>query len=305
MKIFHGCATALFLCLAVSAQAEAPATPAAREAQVQAIVKSEHPQRGIIHLPDQKVSLNLGSGYYFLDAADARRVIVEGWGNPPDSAEGVLGLVLPEGKNYATSAWGAVLTYDKTGFVKDDDAKTTDYNKLLDQLREGEAENNKERKDAGYDPIHLVGWAEAPNYDATTHSVVWARELQFGSEPLHGLNYDLRLLGREGVISVNMVAGMSDLPSVRSAASNLGKTVTFDNGARYADFNASTDKIADYGVGGLVAAGLGVVAAKKLGLLAIVLGLGKKLIVVFVAMFAALRNKIAGLFGRKRDTLEG
>ena len=37
----------------------------------------------------------------------------------------------------------------------------------------------------------------------------------------------------------------------------------FDEGARYADFNASTDKTAEYGLAGLVAAGAGLAVAEE------------------------------------------
>jgi uncharacterized membrane-anchored protein len=78
----------------------------------------------------------------------------------------------------------------------------------------------------------------------------------------------------------------------------------FNSGARYEDFQASTDKVAEYGLAGLVLGGAGLGAA-KLGLLAklgkVLLGVlvvGKKFIVVVVVAAAALLRR---LFARKEE----
>lgn len=96
-----------------------------------------------------------------------------------------------------------------------------------------------------------------------------------------------------------MVSSMSSLPDVRRAATDFGKAASFDRGQTYAEFDSSTDKEAGYGLAGLVAAGAGVAVAKKLGLLAIILGLGKKLLVLVAVAGAALVRFGKKLFGRK------
>lgn len=90
---------------------------------------------------------------------------------------------------------------------------------------------------------------------------------------------------------------MSNLPAVREAAKDLGATVKFNPGSRYADFNSSTDKLADYGLAGLVAAGVGVAVAKKAGLLAILLIFFKKAIAFIIAGGVALRAWFKRKFG--------
>ena len=72
----------------------------------------------------------------------------------------------------------------------------------------------------------------------------------------------MRHLGRHGVLSMNVISQMSELTEVRQVAAHLAKTAEFDTGARYVDHQAG-DKKAEYGLAGLVAAGLGVGAAKK------------------------------------------
>lgn len=253
-----------------------------------AIQKSLKPQTGDVRIPEAKAVLHLGDRYYFLNAADTRRVLVDAWRNPPDSVSNVLGMVLEKDATIYNNVWGAVVTYQDTGHVSDADAKEQDYAKVLSEMQTGEEEDNRRRTEAGYSTMKLVGWAQPPSYDQASHSLIWARELQQGGDPVNGLNYDVRLLGRTGVLSLNMVAGMPQLPEVRTAAQSLGKSVTFEQGAAYADYDASTDKTAEYGLAGLVAGGAAVAVAQKAGLLAIVLKFGKFILLGLLAFGGAI-----------------
>ncbi|MFT4251989.1 MAG: DUF2167 domain-containing protein, partial [Caulobacter sp.] len=237
--------------------------------------------------------------------AAARRVLTEGWGNPPDAGEGVLGMILPTRfKPLDDDSWGVLVTYQDVGYVTDEDAKTTDYDKLLIDLRKGEDDENAAREKAGYPTIHLAGWAERPSYDAGKHVLIWARDLQIGGGEAHSLNYDIRVLGRKGVISLNAVAAPQALPELHAMAGRIAATAQFDQGSRYVDFKKGEDKVAEYGVAGLIAAGAGVAAAKKFGLLALLLAFGKKGFVLVVAAFGGLvtwlRNKFGGGGGGKK-----
>lgn len=289
---------AMLLLLGVAHAQESKLTPE-EQAQLDKLLKirdSLNPQTGVINLPSAKARLNLGQGYYFLDAEDTRKVLVDGWGNSPDAADGVLGMVFPAGTTFLDDTWGAIVTYEKTGYVTDEDAKTADYDQLLKDMRAGEAAGNEERRKQGYVPIHLAGWAQAPSYDAARHDLIWARELVFGDETDHTLNYDVRHLGREGVLSLNMVSNMSKIEEVRSAALELARTADFQTGARYADYEKG-DELAGFGLAGLVGAGAGLAVAKKAGLLAIILAFAKKGIVFVLAggaaAYAWIRKKLS------------
>lgn len=286
--------------VALAAPAKAPPVPP----EVAAFQNSLHPQTGDVHIAGANATLKLGGDYYFLPAADARRVLVDAWRNPPESATGVLGMVFPKGKTFADDGWAAVISFEDTGYVSDKDAASEDYAEVMTAMKEGAEATNAERKEAGFPAVHLVGWAQPPAYDAAAHSLIWARELNFEGQQIHSLNYDVRLLGRRGVLSLNMVATMPDIGAVRGAANLLASTASFDSGARYADFNSATDKEAGYGLAGLVAAGAGVAAAKKLGLLAILLGFGKKFIILILVAGAAIGRWAMGLIGRGKNDFD-
>lgn len=289
------------LLLGGSVQAQEPsAEEKAFIAKMEGLRDSLKPQTGVIALPAAKATLNLGEAYYFLSAKDARKVLTEGWGNPPEAADGVLGMVFATGTDFLTKgAWGGVLTFEETGFVTDEDAASEDFNTVLSQMKEGEEERNKALVGQGYAPTHLIGWAQPPSYDAARHDLVWAREIQFGDETDHTLNYDVRHLGRHGVLSISLVSQMSHLGEVQPAAAALARTAEFDAGSTYADFKKG-DKTAGYGLAGLVAAGAGLAVAKKAGVLAILLLVLKKGGVFILGGLAAAGGWFRTRFGKKK-----
>lgn len=248
-----------------------------------------HYQTGPISLLDGQATLNTSTNLRYLNAQEARNVIVNDWGNPPESATDVQGLIVPVGQDInSRGSWAVVVTEAQDGHVKDNDAAKINYDKLLNELRSGEAEDNAAREKAGYPTAHLVGWADTPRYDASTHKMYWAKDLEFKSpgeaRPGHTLNYAVRVLGRDNVLELNAVAGLEQLPQVKQGMQSVLQQVSFNAGHRYEDFDASTDRVAEYGIAGL----LGVVAAKKLGLLAGLLLLLKKGGVLLVAALGGL-----------------
>jgi len=297
MRLGHSYAFCAALLLASAApQATAQPAPSAQtdeqaraeaEAKDKAIESTLHPKTGAVTIPVAHVTLQLGNSYYYLPADEAKRVLTEGWGNSPDQVANVLGMVFPAGKTFHDETWGAVIEYEDTGHVSDKDAASQDYNSVLTDMKSSEEESNKAAKEQGYPGSHIVGWAQAPTYDASTRTLIWARNIKFDGAQGNTLNYDVRTLGRTGVLSLNMVDSMDNLPDVRLAAKGLGSTIKFDSGSSYGDFNPSTDKLADYGLAGLVAAGAGLVVAKKAGLLAILVIFAKKAIALIIAAFVA------------------
>ncbi len=258
------------------------------------------PLRGAgVPLLDGKVVLRLNSSFRFLDANRAQQVLVQSWGNPPETAEGVLGMIVPADFGADDpEGWGVVITYTDDGYVSDEDAGEIDYNDLLRDMQQESAAENEARAAQGYEPVTLVGWAEPPHYDAATHKMYWAKDLAFGEGPEQErtLNYAIRVLGREGVLELNAVAETSQLASIKRQMEDVVGFAEFSDGNRYADYNESTDRRAAYGIAALVAGGL---AAKKLGLLALIAALAVK----FWKLAAIGAVALLGLFkaaGKKR-----
>ena len=160
-----------------------------------------------------------------------------------------------------------------------------------------------ERVERGFKPLHVSDWTEAPHYDKARHELIWA--LNAVSDNGTSVNYSTRVLGRRGYVSMNLVVDPEGLAASKPEVAKLLGNTRFAPGARYEDYQEGTDKVAEFGLAGLVLGGAGVGAAKlvKVGLFAkfwkVLLGLllaGKKaVIVLFVGAAAFLKR----LFGKK------
>ncbi len=222
-------------------------------------------------------------------------MLTDGWGNPPGFK--TLGMIVPKAVSpLSERGWGVIVSYKADGHISDEDAAKIDYSDLLKQMQEEDETDNKERQKQGYAGLHLVGWAEPPRYDDTTHKMYWARELKADDADQNTLNYSIRVLGREGVLELNAVAAMADLPTIKQELPKVLAFTNFTDGNLYTDFNPKTDKLATYGLAALVAGGI----AAKAGLFAkigiFLLAAKKFLVVGVVALFAVIRK----LFNRNK-----
>lgn len=244
-------------------------------------------QTGEIKLPEAGATLHVPEGFYYLNAEDAEKVLVEVWGNPP--GQDTLGMLMPADVTpFEAESWAVTIEYEQDGYVSDDDADSLDYQELLKQMKADTAEASKERVKAGYEPIELVGWASPPFYDKATHKLHWAKELKFGDMGENTLNYNIRVLGRKGVLVLNFIAGMEQKAVIDQNLDAVLAMAEFDQGSRYADFNPDLDKVAAYGLGALVA---GKVLAKT-GFLALALVLLKKFGVYILIGLGILGRKL-------------
>lgn len=290
----------LMIWAAVGAYSEKnPKTPVtavdSTEMLIEQVEKSLVYQTGEVTIGDNLAKIKIPAGFRFLDAKQAQTVIYDLWGNPRDNENKLYGLIVPEKISVAASnSWAFVIQYDDMGFVKDDDADKINYDDLLKEMQEGEATENAERTKAGYPAVHLVGWAQKPYYDKNKKVLHWAKEIAFGGETEHTLNYNVRVLGRKGVLVLNAVGGMGSLPEITQNIDGVLSSVEFNQGHKYSDFDPSVDKVAAWTVGGLVA---GKVLAKA-GLFAVLAKFGKVIILAIVAGASALWRFITG---RKKE----
>ena len=302
--MFRTLLVAAALAVAPLAQAQAPAgdpemTPeemqAAYKAYVENLLKDVKADHGVVVLDRAPVTLSVPASIDYYDGKESRTILEDVWGNPPD--ETVLGMLFPAGFTPLDADWGAVITYEDSGYVSDADASKTDYDALLEEMQASVRRNNARLAQQGYPTVDLVGWAERPDYDAENHRVDWAKDLVFSdSDGAHTLNYDMRVLGRGGVLSVNFVAPIGSLDAVRAAAPEVLAIPDFNAGDKYTDYRKG-DKTAGYGVAALIAGGVGVAAAKKVGLLGIGLLFLKKGWVLLVAALGGGMGWLRRVFG--------
>ena len=217
-----------------------------------------------ITLRDQAL-FKLPAGYVWVPEEAAAK-LMQAMGNRTDSR--LLGLVLPKDER---QNWMVVAKYEDAGYIKDDDAKNWDVDALFKSLKEGTEAANEERKSQGFAELEIVGWVEKPQYEASTHRLVWSMSAKDKGAPAHegeGINYNTYALGRDGYITLNLLTNQREVEHDKPHASALLSALSYKEGKRYEDYNASTDKTAEYGLAALV----GGVAAKKLGLFALAAG---------------------------------
>jgi uncharacterized membrane-anchored protein len=242
-----------------------------------------------VNLGSDVAGLDLPAGFLFANATDTRRLL-ERMGNTTDGSE--VGLVTPQADD---QDWMLFFDWKPEGYVKDDEKDKIDKDAILESYREGTEAGNALRKEKGLPGLHVTGWFEEPHYDAATHNLVWALRAKSddGSEVV---NYNARILGREGYMSVTLVDEPANLAASKPQADQLMEAFTYKSGKSYAEWRPG-DKVAEYGLVALVAGGAGAAAA-KLGLLAKLGKLfakgGKLIVLAFVGLIAFIKKLFTG-----------
>ncbi len=290
----HLLAAALLVTAAFVARAQEPAegTDAGESVFSKAVLGPKQVDLG------HDLVIDLPEGFALFEQPTAGE-IMEQMGNT--NREGLLALVTKR-----EGDWLVTVTYDDEGYVKDDDAAKLNAGELLDSIRQGTEAANRQRSKRGMAPVEVVGWDEAPAYQAEVHHLVWA--VHGRSEGHEIVNFNTRVLGRRGVASLNLIDDPANLANSKPEAATLLAATTFKVGSRYQDYQAGNDKVAEYGLAALIAGGAGAAALKvaKVGLLAKFGGKILALLIAFkkVVIVAALGvvGLLQKLFGGKKQT---
>lgn len=275
------------------------------KADAQKLVDALKWKNGSITLGKDIAAVNLQNGFRYLDAAESKKVLTDLWGNPPVDT---MGMIFPSGAGPMDDTWAVVIDgFEQEGYIKDTDAEKLDANKLLKQLQDGQAEANKERRDQGYPELELVGWAVPPHYDKEAKKLYWAIDIKRVGSKHHSVNYYVRILGRRGYLVINTIGTLEQVKEIEAATPDVLKMVEFKEGHRYTDFNPKTDKVAAYGLAGLILGAVGLKIAAKVGIFALLLkkfGVMllalKKLWIIVVAGAAGLFKKIKSIFVKEQ-----
>jgi uncharacterized membrane-anchored protein len=225
--------------------------------------------------------------YTFLDAVATRRFLEENQNIPGGNELGTLLRVMPN-KDY----WFAVFSYAETGHVDDTDRDAIDAPALMKSMKAGSRERNEERRRRGWPELDLVGWHQAPYYDPASSNLTWSTRLQSGGSTT--INHSVRLLGRTGTMSVQLVADPAGIADATVEFNGVLRSYSYNSGQRYAEFRQG-DKLAGYGLAALITGGAGA-AAVKTGLLQ---KFWKLIVLGCVALLGVARRLFGSLFGRK------
>jgi uncharacterized membrane-anchored protein len=263
--------------------------------KIDSIESSLHYKTGTVVLQNGMATLNIVKGYKFLEAKEARYILEDVWGNM--KGQTALGMILPENASASMADYAFIVEYEDIGYVKDEDADKIDYDEMLATMKEEGKQANIERQKAGLSSMNLVGWATKPYYDKDRKLLYWAKEFSVSGEEENTLNYDIRILGRKGVLTLQAVSSMSQFDSVDKNINNILAMVSFNKGNQYADFDSNVDDVAAWTIGGLVAGKL----LAKVGILALVLKNIKLVILGIAALGGGIWKFITGRRKRKEE----
>ena len=237
-----------------------------------------------------QAEIKVPEGARFTGSAGTRKML-EMMHNPTGGSE--LGLLTNDELD-----WFVIFEFEDIGYVKDADKEKLDGQAILESLREGNEAGNEERKKRGWAPITIVGWHTAPFYNKETNNLEWC--IKGASEGHDIVNYNIRILGRGGVMSANLLVAPEQLDVTLPGIKTMLKGFSYIEGQKYSEWK-SGDKIAKYGLSALVVGGAVGVAAKLglLGKLAASLGkLWKFVIMGLIGIGAAIKGLI---FGKKKE----
>jgi uncharacterized membrane-anchored protein len=275
------CAAVLLLPATLLAQPAAP-TDAQEADPFESIRWQEGPTTAQI---GSESRLSVPKECEFTDATGARQFMIA-TENPPSGNE--LGVLICDMSEAEGDEWFVVFSFDGSGYVKDDDAAELDADAILASIRESNELGNKERVKNGWATLNITGWAKPPYYDLRTNNLTWA--LSGASEGSGVVNHSVRLLGRGGVMSADLVVSPERFAATLPDFDRIIGTHAFVEGRKYSEWKEG-DKVAEYGLTALVAGGAVAVAAKS-GILA---KLGKFIVIGVIAVGAWLKS----LFSRK------
>lgn len=225
--------------------------------------------------------LRLPKGMAFVPAAEANRLL-RAMGNQTD--DNLVGAILPEGD----AAWLTTIEWTKSGYIRDNEPLNAD--EILGSLREGTEAGNEDRRARGFPELEVKDWVQPPRYDQSQHQLAWAVPAVEKGGTDASVNFNTRALGRDGYFSLTLLDEPGNIDADRPAVATMLSGLEYNSGKRYTDFNDSTDHVAEFGLAALI----GVVAAKKLGLIALagmfLLKFAKIAVLAVVGLGVALRR---------------
>ena len=246
--------------------------------------KSVEVQKGL-------ASINLDKDLLFLDKNNTIICQKNEFGNEISGKE--IGSIYPADEN---KNWYVVMEYDESGYVKDNEK--IDAKDLLKSYQEGQKEYNKQHPEKA--KVDVAGWEKEPYYDKKTNNLAWSVMYKNDTEKTTYANHNVKVLTRKGFVSFILVANPTELTEARKVLDEkIIPKFAIETGNRYSDFNASTDKIAEYGVAGLI---LGGVALGKGGIIAALLAMKKLLVVAVAAIVGGIAYLWKLITGKKNNS---
>src|SRR5437899_10801626 len=259
--------------------------PAVAAAQADKIPWAKGPTRGAL---GSEATISVPAGCLFT-GVDGVKMFLQLTENIASGNE--RGVVMCQGDQTA-DPWFVLFSYDKSGYVRDDEGSKLDADAILETVQRGTEAANRERKSRGWGTLTVEGWATKPFYDRATNNLTWAITAH-DNEGGRTVNHSVRLLGRGGVMHADLVTTPEQLAALVPTFNTMIGGYTYSAGYKYAEWR-SGDKVGAYGLTALVAGGAGVTPVKR-GLL---VKFWKLIVIGFAALVGALKRLWSRITGK-------
>src|SRR5467141_3060563 len=262
--------------------------PAAAAAQLDKIPWAKGPTKGML---GSEATINVPAGCLFTGMNGVKAFLEATENNASGNERGVV--LCPA--NGTSDTWFVLFSYDKSGYVRDDEGSSLDADAILESVRGGTEAGNRERKRHGWGTLTVEGWATKPFYDCGTNNLTWAITAHDNAGG-RTVNHSVRLLGRGGVMHADLVTTPDHLAALVPTFNGMIGGYTYTTGHKYAEWR-SGDKVAAYGLTALVAGGAGVALVKS-GLL---VKFWKLIVIGFAALVGALKRLWSRITGKRSE----
>ena len=151
-------------------------------------------------------------------------------------------------------------SYHQEGYIPSNDWAEMNDKALMAAIMENTEEANCQRQEQGIEErIEVLGWLKAPEYNPKTNTVYWAIEASQGSDRI--ANSVALKLSRHGYEQLTWVTPKVFYKAKGGELDLALHAHQFPMGDRYEDY-VSSDKMAPYGIAGLVASVAGAKVAQ-------------------------------------------
>ena len=225
-------------------------------------------------------TIKVGKGQLFLNGGDTNKLMMEA---------GNLSSQYAGGIEATDHSYTILFEFEAVGYIKDEDE--IDADAIMASFKDNDEANNKARRAQNLSTMTTEGWAIKPHYNSTSNNLEYA--IKFRDEDgSYFVNHFVKILGRRGVMNAVLICNPEELESLRPMLASTLDNYSYSSGQKYAEYKEG-DKIAEYGLNGLIAGGV-IFGAAKLGFFA---KFWKVIVIGFVAVcgfFAKIKNKIFG-----------
>lgn len=197
-------------------------------------------KNGTVSISENRATLRLMDGYRFLDSRDAKKILLGLWGQPsPKNTDGII--LAPGIGPFSDDTWAFGLSFDATGHIIDIGDTGIDSEVIMAKLKNNLVNENRKRQNEDLQTIEILDWEIKPIYDKTHRCLYWAIKYSFSNEIQNEIIYNIKMLGRNGVLSISTQVREKLSDQLNNHMKNVIRFAEFNPGQEYDAFDGKKE----------------------------------------------------------------